>query len=76
VLDPTGISVAPKGGPPIAPGWRWVRVFCSYAPGISFRAASLLGKSRTRGGGTCPLYRGLPNSDVHFCTSLTRAARH
>src|SRR5689334_5841730 len=73
VLGPTGMSVEPKGAPPIVPGRRRVGVFCSYAPGINFQAASSFGESGTRARDIKPLYRRLSTSDVHLCTSLTES---
>lgn len=29
-----GVSAEPNAGPPIEPGWRYVNVFRSYAPGM------------------------------------------
>jgi len=39
---------------------------------LSFTDVYVLNKGRRH----MPLYRDVPGSDVHFCTSLTRAVRH
>ena len=53
VLGPAGIASVPNEAPPIAPGWRCVSVFRSYAPGISLPGVVSSLRSVAKAGGTC-----------------------